>query len=85
MKIQKIAVVTNYNIPDKLSAAIAVCDKLCTHINEIFVPENYMDRIFSCKCIVKSMEEIIREEKNINSFIIIISCCSFIICIYIHI
>ena len=46
MKIQKIAVVTNYNIPDKLSAAIAVCDKLCTHINEIFVPENYKDRIF---------------------------------------
>ena len=46
MKIEKIAVVTNYNIPDKLSAAMAVSERLCTHISEIFVPENYKDRIF---------------------------------------
>ena len=46
MKIEKIAVVTNYNIPDKLAAAIAVSEKLSTHIKEVFVPENYKDRIF---------------------------------------
>lgn len=46
MKIEKIAVVTNYNIPDKLSAAMAVSEKLSTHINEIFVPEIYKERIF---------------------------------------
>ena len=46
MKIEKIAVVTNYNIPDKLAAATEVAERLSAHVNELYVPEIYKDRIF---------------------------------------
>ena len=46
MKIEKIAIVTNYNITDKLSAATAVAEKLSEHVNEVYVPEIFKDRIF---------------------------------------
>ena len=46
MKIEKIAVVTNYNISEKLAAAILVSEKLSEYIGEIYVPEGYKDRIF---------------------------------------
>lgn len=46
MKIEKIAVVTNYNISDKLAAALTVSEKLSQYIDEIYIPEGYKDRIF---------------------------------------
>ena len=46
MKIEKIAVVTNYNIPDKLAAATEVATRLSTHVGELYVPEIFKDRIF---------------------------------------
>ncbi len=45
MDIKKVAVVTNYNIPDKLSAAISVCEKIEKHTKEIFILENFKERI----------------------------------------
>ena len=41
MKIEKIAVVTNYNISDKLAAAVTVSEKLSQYIDEIYIPEGY--------------------------------------------
>ena len=46
MKIEKIAIVTNYNITDKLSAAMAVAEKLSVHVKELYVPDVYKERIF---------------------------------------
>ena len=46
MKIEKIAIVTNYNITDKLLAATAVASRLSEHIKEVFVPDIFKDRIF---------------------------------------
>lgn len=46
MKIEKIAIVTNYNIPDKLSAAITVAEVIFERAEAIYVPEVYKERIF---------------------------------------
>lgn len=46
MKIEKIAVVTNYNIPEKLNAALTVCERLSSYVDEIYVPDIYKERIF---------------------------------------
>ena len=46
MKIEKIAIVTNYNIPDKLSAATAVAQRLSDKVKLLYVPEAYKERIF---------------------------------------
>ncbi|MBR0449448.1 MAG: NAD(+)/NADH kinase [Clostridia bacterium] len=46
MKIEKIAIVTNYNIPDKLAAAIAVAEEIYEKAKSVYIPENYKDRIF---------------------------------------
>ena len=46
MKIENIAIVTNYNIPDKLSAAITVAEKLCAHANALYITEVYKEKIF---------------------------------------
>ena len=46
MKIEKIAIVTNYNIPDKLAAATAVAERLSLNVKELYVPDIYKDRIF---------------------------------------
>ena len=46
MKIEKIAIVTNYNIPDKLAAAMSVAQKLSAHVKELYVPDVFKDRIF---------------------------------------
>ena len=46
MKIEKIAIVTNYNISDKLSAAITVAERLSAHVSELYVPDVYKERIF---------------------------------------
>lgn len=46
MKIEKIAIVTNYNIPDKLAAAISVAEEIYEKAKSVYIPENYKDRIF---------------------------------------
>ena len=45
MRIEKIAIVTNYNIPDKLGAAMSVAQKLAQYVNELYIPEIFKDRI----------------------------------------
>lgn len=46
MKIEKIAIVTNYNIPDKLSAATTVAQRLADKVKTLYVPDVYKERIF---------------------------------------
>ena len=46
MKIEKIAILTNYNISDKLSAAVSVAEKLSEKAALLYIPENYKERIF---------------------------------------
>ncbi len=45
MNIRKIAVVTNYNIPEKLSAAMSVTERIADLAEEIYLPVNYRERI----------------------------------------
>jgi NAD+ kinase len=47
--IKKIAIITNYNIQEKLGAAMQVADKLCEFVNEIYIPESYRDRIMRAR------------------------------------
>ncbi len=47
--IKKIAIITNYNIQEKLGAAVQVADKLCEFVNEIYIPESYRDRIMRAR------------------------------------
>ena len=42
---KKIAIITNYNIPEKLTAAARVADKIGDRAEVIFIPANYKDRI----------------------------------------
>ena len=46
LKIEKIALITNYNIPDKLGAAMAVADRLSANTQVLYIPDTYKDRIF---------------------------------------
>ncbi len=43
--IQKISIITNYNIQEKLMAAMQVADRLCEYVDKICIPQNYKDRI----------------------------------------
>lgn len=43
---EKIAVITNYNIPDKMNAAMRVIDEIGSRAREILICENYKDKIF---------------------------------------
>ena len=45
MSIKNIAIVTNYNIPEKLSAAMSVAEKIEEKASEIYMPSNYRERI----------------------------------------
>ena len=47
--IKKIAIVTNYNIQEKLNAAMKVAQKLSEYISEIYVPESYRERIMRAR------------------------------------
>ena len=47
--IKRIAIITNYNIQEKLSAATKVAEKLCEFVNEIYIPETYRDRIMRAR------------------------------------
>ena len=46
VKIEKIAIITNYNISDKLAAAMEVAEKLSSRVKALFIPETYKERIF---------------------------------------
>ncbi len=46
---KKIALVTNYNIAEKLTAAMAVADKISEYAEEIIIPLAYKDRIMRNK------------------------------------
>ena len=43
--IKKISIVTNYNIQEKLTAAMTVADKLSQFVEKIYIPVQYKDRI----------------------------------------
>ena len=43
--IKKISIVTNYNIQEKLTAAITVADKLSQFVDKVYIPLQYKDRI----------------------------------------
>ncbi len=42
---KRIAIITNYNIQEKLSGACAVAERINAHVDEIMIPLNYKDRI----------------------------------------
>lgn len=42
---KKIALITNYNIPEKLSAACSVAGRIMGSVDEIMIPLNYKERI----------------------------------------
>lgn len=46
MKIEKIAIVTNYNVPEKLTAATEVAKRLASHVKELYIPDVYKEKIF---------------------------------------
>lgn len=67
---KKIAIVTNYNIPEKLSAAEKVAERIRGKAEGILIPENYKDRIFrnrmhKSEYSYKSYEEIYTESELI--------------------
>ena len=43
--IKKISIITNYNIQEKLNAAICVAEKLSTFVETVYIPASYKDRI----------------------------------------
>ena len=47
---KKIALITNYNIPEKLSAAERVAQRLVGKVENILIPASYKDRIFQRVC-----------------------------------
>ena len=63
---KKIALITNYNIPEKLQAAMLVAEKIGNRADNIFIPLNYKDRILrnhmhSSLFVYKSLDEIYTE------------------------
>lgn len=46
---KKVALITNFNISEKLSAAMKVADRITSYVEEILVPVAYKDRIFRSK------------------------------------
>ena len=46
---KKIALITNFNISDKLAAAMRVADRLATGVQEILIPLTFKDRILRNK------------------------------------
>ncbi len=42
---KKIAIITNYNIQEKLIGACSVADRIKDRVDEIMIPQNYKDRI----------------------------------------
>ena len=44
-----VALITNFNISEKLNAAMTVADRIASHVQEILIPLTYKDRIFRNK------------------------------------
>ncbi len=42
---EKIALITNYNIPEKAAAAQRVAEKLSEYVGEVLVPDNYKEKL----------------------------------------
>ena len=42
---KRIAIITNYNIQEKLTGACSVADRVKDRVDEIMIPQNYKDRI----------------------------------------
>ena len=67
---KKIALLTNYNITEKLGAATRVAEVIGDRVDEILVPNNYKDRIFRSRMhksiySYKSYDEIYKESELI--------------------
>ena len=67
---KKIALLTNYNITEKLGAATRVAEVIGNRVDEILVPNNYKDRIFRSRMhksiySYKSYDEIYKEAELI--------------------
>ena len=67
---KKIALLTNYNITEKLGAATRVAEVIGDRVDEILVPNNYKDRIFRSRMhksiySYKSYDEIYKEAELI--------------------
>ncbi len=63
---KKVALITNLNIPEKLSAALQVADRISEYVEQIMVPLTYKDRIMRNKShrrqfVYKSPEELYAE------------------------
>ena len=43
--IKKIAIVTNYNIQEKLTAAVSIADRLSQYVETVYIPSSFKDRI----------------------------------------
>ena len=43
--IKKISIITNYNIQEKLVAAMRVAEKVCEHVPHVYIPNTYKERI----------------------------------------
>ena len=43
--IKKISIITNYNIQEKLVAAMKVAEKVCEHVPHVYIPNTYKERI----------------------------------------
>lgn len=46
---KKVALITNYNITEKLSAALTVADKIMPYVDEIMLPMIYKERVMRSK------------------------------------
>ena len=45
----RVALITNFNIPEKLTAAMKVTDRLTGRVEKIYIPANYKERILRSK------------------------------------
>ena len=46
---KKVALITNFNITEKLSAAVRVADSIAPYVEEIYIPQSFKDRIMRSK------------------------------------
>ncbi len=72
MSIEKVAIVTNYNIPEKLSAAMSVSDKIVQYAKEIYIPIAYKERIMRTHNHKPCFSYITPDEIYTNSDIVIV-------------
>jgi NAD+ kinase len=69
--IKKISIVTNYNIQEKLMAAMSVADKLSQFVEKIYIPLQYKDRIMRAHQHHKCFSYITPEELYESSDLVI--------------